>query len=167
MVATKEIGENKVNTKASKKQTPANTPVVNESQSVANLPEQGTKVEAKPTQGVERTRTGRIYTPAVDIYETKDAVILVADMPGVDENSVDVSLEKNVLTIYGQVEPPSFPGYSLAYAEYGIGDYQRSFTISNAIAWEHIEGVVKNGVLSLTLPKAGPVQAKKIQIKSQ
>lgn len=127
--------------------------------------EQTGKQELQTTDGVERTRWGRVYTPAVDIYETNEAIVLVADMPGVDESSVDVTLEKNVLTIYGRVQPWQFEGHTLRYAEYGIGDYQRSFTISNQIDWEHIEGSVSNGVLRLTLPKTGPAQTKKIAIK--
>lgn len=124
------------------------------------------KQEAATQEGVERTRAGKIFLPAVDIYETSDAVVLVADMPGVDEKSVDVSLEKNVLTIYGRVEPQIPAGHSLTYSEYGLGDYHRSFTISNDIDWERIEGTVKNGVLRLTLPKAGPARTTKINIKS-
>jgi len=127
--------------------------------------EQTGKQELQTTDGVERTRSGRIYTPAVDIYETNEAIVLVAGMSGVDESSVDVTLEKNVLTIYGRVQPWQYEGHSLRYAEYGIGDYQRSFTISNQIDWEHIEGSVSNGVLRLTLPKIGPSQTKKIAIK--
>ena len=128
--------------------------------------EQTAKQEVSGPEGVERTRTGKVYIPAVDIYETDQDVVLAADMPGVDENSVDVSLEKNILTIYGRVEPHIPAGHTLAYAEYRIGDYQRSFTISNTINWERIEGVVKNGVLRLTLPKAGPATTKKISVKS-
>lgn len=127
--------------------------------------EQTGKQELQTTEGAERTHSGRVYTPAVDIYETSEAIVLVADMPGVDESSVDVTLEKNVLTIYGRVQPWQFESHSLRYAEYGIGDYQRSFTISNQIDWEHIEGSVSNGVLRLTLPKTGPAQTRKITIK--
>jgi HSP20 family protein len=127
--------------------------------------ESGSKQEVAQPEGVERTRVGRVFTPAVDIYETGESVVLVADMPGVTESSVDVTLEKNVLTIYGRVEPQQPAGHALAYSEYRTGDYQRSFTISNAIDWEHIEGSVRNGVLKLTLPKAGPAKTKRIEIK--
>lgn len=127
--------------------------------------EQTGKQELQAQDGIERTRSGRVYIPAVDIYETEDSVVLVADMPGVDESSVDVTLEKNVLTIYGRVQPWQPEGLSLRYAEYGTGDYQRSFTISNQIDWANIEGTVSNGVLRLTLPKAGPAQTKRIEIK--
>jgi HSP20 family protein len=127
--------------------------------------DQPAKQEVQTPQGVERTRTGRVYTPVVDIYETPDSVVVVADMPGVDENAVDVTLEKGTLTIYGHVEPHLPAGYNLGYAEYGVGDFERSFSISNQIDSEHIEGSVNNGVLRLTLPKAGPAQTKKISIK--
>lgn len=128
--------------------------------------EQIGKQEVSGPEGIERTRTGKLYIPAVDIYETGQSVVLVADMPGVDEKSVDVSLEKSVLTIYGRVEPQVPAGHTLVYSEYRVGDYQRSFIISNAIDWEHIEGTVKNGVLTLALPKAGPATTKKISVKS-
>jgi HSP20 family molecular chaperone IbpA len=134
--------------------------------STAMTVEQGGKHEVSTPEGVERTRTGRVFTPPVDIYETPDSVVLVADMPGVEENSVDVTLEKNVLTIYGRVEVQYPAGHSLAYSEYRIGDYQRSFTISNAIDWEKIGGTVRNGVLKLTLPKAGPAKTRKINVTS-
>lgn len=139
-----------------------------QAQDQASIQQSSNKQEAQTPQGVERTRTGRVYTPAVDIYETNEAVVLIADMPGVDDHSVDVTLDKNVLTIYGHVQPQvQMPeGYRLLYAEYGVGDYQRSFSISNEIDWEHIEGTVHNGVLRLTLTKVGPAQTRKIAIRS-
>jgi HSP20 family protein len=148
----KETGKGKV-TQPAENQAPAETGLA-----------QTAKQEVQTSGGVERTRPGRAYVPFADIYETKDSIVLVLDMPGVDESTVDVTLEKNVLTVYGRVEEQQPAGYSLAYREYETGDYQRSFTISNQIDWEHIEGTVKNGVLHLTLPKAGPAQAKKINI---
>jgi HSP20 family molecular chaperone IbpA len=117
--------------------------------------------------GTERTRSRKIYVPKVDIYETKDATVLVADMPGVDETSVDITLEKNILTITGSVEPDSYKDHTMAYAEYDVGDYQRAFTISDEVNREKIKASVKQGVLRLTLPKAEPVKAKKITIKGE
>lgn len=118
------------------------------------------------TEGTERTRARRAYIPRVDIYETEDALVMLADMPGVDENSVDITLEKNVLSINGYVEPAQPDNYSLAYAEYGVGDYQRSFTLSDEIDRDKIEAIVQNGVLRLHLPKAGPAKTRKITVKA-
>ena len=124
------------------------------------------KQELETVDGAERTRARRAYVPRVDIYETDDAIVLLTDVPGVDENSLDITLEKNVLTINGYVEPESPDNYSLAYAEYNTGDYQRSFTLSDEIDREKIEATVKNGVLRLRLTKAGPAKTRKITVKA-
>jgi len=114
----------------------------------------------------ERLRERRVYTPRTDIYETKDALVLEMDVPGADDQSVEIVLEKNVLTVsaYPAFERPA--DLTLAYAEYGEGDYQRSFTLSNEIDREHIEAKVANGVLHLRLPKAPSVKPQKITIKA-
>jgi HSP20 family molecular chaperone IbpA len=118
------------------------------------------------TNGAERTRARKAYVPRADIFETNDAIMVVADMPGVDENSVDITVEKGVLSINGYVEPTHPDNYSLAYAEYEEGDYFRRFTLSNEVDQENIQASVKNGVLRLHLPKAGPAQARKISVKA-
>jgi HSP20 family molecular chaperone IbpA len=118
------------------------------------------------TNGAERTRARKAYVPRADIFETKDEVVVVADVPGVDENSIDITLEKGVLSINGYVEQDQPQSYSLAYAEYEVGDYFRRFTLSNEVDQENIQATVKNGVLRLHLPKVGPAQAKKISVKA-
>lgn len=124
------------------------------------------KKESRGSLDTERMRSRRVYVPKTDIYETKDAIVLIADMPGVDEKSVDITLEKNVLTINGTVEPESYKDHSIAYYEYDSGDYQRAFTISDEVDRERIEASVRQGVLRVILPKAEPAKAKKISIKA-
>jgi len=123
------------------------------------------KKEVEVMEGAERSRSVKAYVPRVDIYETDDAVHVIADMPGVDEKSVDITLEKNVLSIYGEVNPDKPENYSLAYAEYEMGDYERKFTLSDEIDREKIEASVKDGVLRLVLPKAGPAKTRRIPVK--
>ncbi|HWR71906.1 MAG TPA: Hsp20/alpha crystallin family protein [Nitrospirota bacterium] len=125
------------------------------------------KKEAATPEGVERTRPRKVYTPAVDILERKDDIVVTADMPGVDEKSVDITLEKNVLTIYGMVEPQFPEGQRLALSEYGVGDYQRAFTLSEEVDRDRINASVKNGVLRLVLPKAAAVKARKIEVQAE
>ncbi len=115
-------------------------------------------------QGVEPARAGKVYTPAVDIIERKDNIVMIADMPGVDEKSVDVTLEKNLLSIYGRVEPDIPEKHGLKVSEYGIGDYRRVFTISDLVDREGIRATVRNGVLRLVLPKAEEVKTRKIEV---
>ena len=125
------------------------------------------KKPAQATAGVERTKNRRVYVPKVDIIDTKEAVVMYADMPGVDQNSLDVTIDKNVLTISGVVNPPEFQGRSIAYAEYDVGDYDRSFTISDDIDREKVEAIVKNGVLKLVLRKAPEAAVKKITVRTE
>jgi HSP20 family protein len=114
----------------------------------------------------ERTRQRRMYVPRADIYETRDDVVVIADIPGTDEKSVDITLEKNVLTINAYPANYQPEGYSLVYSEYGVGDFQRRFVISNEIDQQKIEASVNNGVLHLRLPKSGPAKARKISVRA-
>jgi HSP20 family molecular chaperone IbpA len=116
-------------------------------------------------ESTERTREGPVFVPRVDIYESEAEITLLADMPGVDESSVDISVENSVLTIHGEVDGMRPEGYDLAYAEYRVGDYERSFSLSNRVDQENIMATLKDGVLHLTLPKAGPT-TKKIAVKA-
>ena len=124
------------------------------------------KTEAQAPQGVERLSPQKVFMPRADIHETKDSLLVLADMPGVDEKSIDITIEKNILTIYGKVEPWKPEGCTLTYAEYEIGDFQRAFTISDEIDRDNIQAAVKNGVLHLTLPKSGKAKARKIEVKA-
>jgi HSP20 family molecular chaperone IbpA len=114
----------------------------------------------------ERIRNVKTFVPRVDIYENKDSLFLLADMPGVDEKTVDIELEKNVLTITGRVENGQVKDAAMMYSEYEIGDYERVFTLSDQIDRDKIVATVKNGVLKLELPKAEEVKPKKIAIKA-
>ncbi len=114
----------------------------------------------------ERIRNIKTFVPRVDIYEAKDALFLIADMPGVDEKSVDVELEKNILTITGRVNIDETKDKSIVYSEYEVGDYERTFTLSGEIDREKIYATVKNGVLRLELPKTEKVKPKKIAVKA-
>jgi HSP20 family molecular chaperone IbpA len=131
-----------------------------------DLQVQDTEKREVAETGAERTRDRLAFVPRADIYETDDEIVIVADMPGTDENTVDITLENNVLTISGCVEMKAPEGYSLAYAEYRVGDYQRAFSLSDQIDREGIEATVKDGVLHLRLPKVTEARIKKIAIKA-
>lgn len=122
------------------------------------------KKEASVPQGVERTKPRRVFKPDVDIIERKDDTVLTADLPGVDERSLDITLEKNVITIRGTVEQNIPAGYRLAYGEYEVGDYERAFTLSDEADKDRIQASIKNGVLRLVLPKAAAAKARKIAV---
>jgi len=124
------------------------------------------KRETKAPAKAERTRSRRTFIPPTDIYEKEDGLVLVADMPGVDENSVSVTLEDDVLTISGHVDEQKLEGYEPVYREYRVGDYERAFVLSEDVDRERIEATIKNGVLRLFLPKSETARPRKIAVKS-
>lgn len=108
------------------------------------------------------------FRPDVDIYERKDAFIIVADVPGVSEKDVDIQVEDDVLTIEATTSPEPHEGHELLYGEHDeAGVYRRSFTITSDINRDGISAQLKNGVLRLTLPKAEQVQPRKISVKAE
>ncbi len=123
------------------------------------------KQEIVEQDSTERTHDVRLYVPRVDIYESDDAIHLVADIPGADENSIDITLEKNILSIEADVHAEKPQDYSLTYAEYGIGGFRRKFNLSSEINQDKIVAEVKDGVLKLVLPKSEKV-TQKISVKA-
>ena len=113
----------------------------------------------------ESTRNVNVYTPAADIYETENELVLQLDVPGVKAGGVDIDLNNDELTIHGAVDAEG-EGESVLFSEYSTGDYYRKFTISQAIDREKIEARLENGVLTLTLPKAESIKPRKIAISA-
>lgn len=126
---------------------------------VTNKTETENLVPSKPT---ERPT----YVPLADIWETDSSVIVVAEMPGVGAGNVDITLENRVLTIRGRAPGDEHEGYRRIYSEYGNGDFERSFTLSEEIDRDGIKAEQKNGVLTLELPKAKEAQPKKIEVRA-
>lgn len=125
------------------------------------------KQEVVPEEGTERTRECPCFVPRADIYQTNDKIVITLDMPGIDAEKLDVSLDKNVLTINGYMEPFQLEGYSLVWGEYDHGDYQRRFTLPDEIDRDGIEATMRDGVLTLTLPKADTAKIRKIAIGTE
>ncbi len=127
--------------------------------------EQQTKVPAERGAG-EPTRDRPQFQPRVDIYEKGNGLVLVADLPGVSTNGLEVTLEKRVLTVYGRVEEDRPEGYSPVYHEYDIGDFERQFTLAGDFDVDGIQADLDEGVLRLTIPRAPEPAAKRIQVKA-
>lgn len=108
----------------------------------------------------------KMFTPAVDIFEKDDTTVILADMPGVAPDDIDVTLERQVLTLTGHIKPHAPEGYRRLSAEYREGGYTRVFTLSDAVDQKKIKADVKNGVLRLELPRAAEAKPKKITVKA-
>lgn len=114
--------------------------------------------------GAEHTRPGRAYVPDVDICETADSLWLWADMPGVDEKSIEIKLAEGVLSIDGQVSLKEYDNLAPIYTEYNVGNFARRFTVSSDIDAEHIKARMANGVLEVELPKAARAKPRRIAV---
>jgi HSP20 family protein len=113
----------------------------------------------------ESTRDVPSYIPAVDIYESPEALTLVADMPGVGSENVTIDVHDIHLTLRGTVTIEGEKERVLLQ-EYGVGDYFREFTLGRTIDQSKIEASMKHGVLTLTLPKAEAIKPRKISVKT-
>jgi HSP20 family protein len=111
----------------------------------------------------EGTRTRERYvTPAVDIYEMPEGLVVIADVPGVTPDHVDVRVDNHILTIWGQVARglPAEP----TYREYELVNYFRQFDLSAKVDESKIAADLKHGVLTLTLSKVAEAQPRKIAV---
>ena len=152
---------------AKRETTKAGTKGESEQQSQAELSrlEPEGKLSAEQETG-ERTHERPAFVPRVDIYETGTGLVVVADLPGVSPEGLEVTLEKRVLSIYGRVEDDAPEGYSQAYREYAVGDFERQFTLSGDFDINGIEANLKYGVLHLAIPRAPEAAAKRIEVTS-
>jgi HSP20 family protein len=109
-------------------------------------------------------RVTRTVTPPVDIYETDKAFIVLADMPGVGPEGLDVTAEADTLTIRGRAEPPS---EEPDYQEFELGEYRRTFALTEDLDVSAVTAALKDGVLRLEIPKSPRLQPKKIPVRAE
>ena len=124
------------------------------------------KEKSELATSAEQTRPGRVFTPAVDIFETDKEITLLADMPGVKAGDLDIDLRESVLTLDGDVASPERSDEVDVIREYGTGKYYRQFTLSQVIDQAKIDAELKDGVLRLRLPKVEAATPRRIAVKS-
>jgi len=129
-------------------------------------PNSDLQVREKRALEHEGTRPGAVFRPDVDILERKDAYLVRADLPGVDEKHVEVRLERGVLTLDAELASAPEPGWSALHTEYRLGGYHREFRISEDIDANGVSASMRNGVLELLLPKAAESQPRTIAVQS-
>lgn len=126
------------------------------------------KHETQELQRAERTRAGRTFVPNVDIVEQEDELLLLADMPGVKAEDLDIRYERGELAIHGKVRPrQQADRTNFMLREYGVGDFYRAFTVGESIDASKIEAEISDGVLMLHLPKTEQAVPRKITVKTK
>jgi HSP20 family protein len=123
--------------------------------------------EKQQVQGQEKTRAGRFFLPEVDIQELNDSLKLFADMPGVKQSDVEVTLDKGILTIVGTVSTEVYQKLTRLYTEYNVGNYFRQFELNEDIDAQRINASMRDGVLELTLPKSERARPRRIEVNAR
>lgn len=122
--------------------------------------QQKREVESKQ----EATIPARVFVPVTDIFETDQALTVILEMPGVDKDKVDVKVENDVLKIEGWIDFSRYEGLQPVYTEYNIGNYARSFQLSSKIDQDRISAELRDGVMTLVLPKSEKAKPRKISV---
>jgi len=123
-------------------------------------------IQVREKQAVTRepgTWEGAYFEPRVDIYETADALTLTAELPGVEAEELQTDLKDNLLTVTARVRPVEGTWKPL-YEEYNVGHYLRQFRLGEQIDQAKISAQLKDGVLTLTLPKAEAAKPRRIKV---
>jgi HSP20 family molecular chaperone IbpA len=114
----------------------------------------------------EQTRSGVVYSPAVDIFENDNSITVLADMPGVSAQDLQIDLRESVLTLTGRVSTPERPTESDVLREYRSGTFFRQFTLSETINQAGIDAKLTDGVLRLELPKVEKAKPRQITVRT-
>lgn len=122
--------------------------------------QQKREVESKQ----ETTIPARVFVPVTDIFETDEALTVILEMPGVDKDKVDVRVENEVLKIEGWINFSRYEGLQPVYTEYNVGNYARSFQLSSTIDQDRIRAELRDGVMTLILPKSEKATPRKIAV---
>ena len=121
--------------------------------------------QEKPGKARDRGELERPMRPAVDIFEDESGITLQADMPGVSRERLDIQIDRDTLAIQGEAELPMPDGLEAIYADIRSTRYQRSFTLSHELNGDEAEATLKDGVLTLRIPKRQQYQPRKIEVR--
>ena len=121
-------------------------------------------VAAQEPKAVQQNQTEQPIRPPVDIFEDSTGITVQADMPGVSKESLNVHIDNDTLSIEGKVELQMPEGMEALFADVRSTQYQRSFSLSRELAGEKVEASLKDGVLTLRIPKREKYQPRKIEV---
>ncbi len=121
------------------------------------------KKELSP--GEERTEAATFFVPYTDVHETPDNVIMTLEMPGCVRDGIEITVEKNLLKIEGNIDSEAYADLQPIYTEYNVGNFTRSFTLSTGIGADNISPNLTDGLLTLTLPKVKQAVSRRIEVR--
>lgn len=125
---------------------------------------QNTELTRTEPQEVAVCESRPVYRPRVEVRENNEFLTLLVEMPGVGENQVDVTLDKNLLTVRGNIEPVAHEGFEADWSEYRDGNYERTFKLHTEIDRDNLQARMKDGILTIQLPKSAKAGETKIKV---
>jgi HSP20 family protein len=123
--------------------------------------------KAEEPKSEEAAQERFLFSPPIDIFETDEGLVLHADLPGVSIKTLELQVQDNKLTLFGRVRPVVPPDARTVHQEYGIGDFLRSFILSDEVDYERITATMNNGVLKVVLPKAPKPKPRRIEVNAE
>jgi HSP20 family molecular chaperone IbpA len=132
------------------------------SQIPVNLPPPPSENDAPAPPAGDRT----LFTPPIDIYESDAGLVLIADLPGVSVKTLELQVQNNKLTLLGRVTNSVPANARLVHKEYEVGDYLRSFILSEDVDHEHVTARLNDGVLEVVLPRAAKTTPRRIEVNT-
>jgi HSP20 family protein len=119
----------------------------------------------RPVQSSEEsTAPVNLFVPTTDIFENEDSLNVLVEMPGVEKGNVEIAVKDRILTIEGRIDFQKYAGMNPVYTEYNIGNFHRRFSLSNKVDASKIRAEMRDGLLTLTIPKSEEAKAHKIEI---
>ncbi|APZ43823.1 Hsp20/alpha crystallin family protein [Acidihalobacter ferrooxydans] len=128
------------------------------------MSDQSTLQQTEAAQTPQSTASERVLRPAVDIIEDATGITLKADLPGTSRDRLEIQVEGDTLTLSGEVSIDIPDGMEALYADVSTTRYRRSFTLSKELDLDNIGAELKNGELTLRLPKRAEVQPRRIEV---
>jgi HSP20 family protein len=142
---------------------PQETHAMSEDRALANVP----TPERSPATEAPRTEPQVVFTPPIDIFETEEGLVLLADLPGVSSETLELQVQDNKLTLFGRVVPDVPEDARLVHQEYRVGHFLRSFILSDEVDHERITAKLNHGVLEVSLPRVKRSEPRRIHVASQ
>jgi HSP20 family protein len=145
-------------------------PKEGEATSSGAVPTAGNGLSEQPVEQPKPQESARerfLFSPPIDIFETDEGLVLHADLPGVSIKTLELQVQDNRLTLFGRVRPVVPPEARTVHQEYGIGDFLRSFILSDEVDHERITATMNNGVLKVVLPKAPQPKPRRIEVNAE
>jgi HSP20 family molecular chaperone IbpA len=139
---------------------------MNDTNGIAQIPLTPSRSAEEPAAAVPPSGERILFTPPIDIYETQEGLVLVADLPGVSVKTLELQVQDNKLTLLGRVARPAPAGSRLLHKEYEEGDFLRSFILSENVDHERVTARLNNGVLEVVLPHAAKSAPRRIQVNT-